>query len=405
MRGRYQRAVARMIRTGIPIDAGLYREMIAHWEKIKRFFIDRDGGPFGVYEGSIFRQHLFAAYLDAYGIAWPLTPSGRLKTDDKTWREMARIYPHLEPLRALVTNITDLKISELPVAWDDRARCWLAPFWTATGRNQPSSAQFVFAMPGWLRGLIRPAPGWGLAYLDFASQEVAIMAALSGDSAMRDDVLTGDPYMAFGRRAKLVPGCATKQTHPAEREAFKRCTLGPCFGMTAYGLAAALKVPLARARELLARYEAQYPTRYQWQWNATATAQFTGSVSTEFGWSLRVGPDTKSRTIMNFFAQAAGAEMMRCAAIAATEAGIRVCAPVHDAFLIEAPVAELDDAIASMREIMAKAALVVTNGLPIKIDTDTVVRWPDRFPSRSKGGRNTWSDVIGVLQRLGVRVA
>ena len=35
---------------------------------------------------------------------------------------------------------------------------------------------------------------------------------------------------------------------------------------------------------------------------------------------------------MNFPMQAGGAEMMRIAAIAATEAGIEVCCPVHDAF-------------------------------------------------------------------------
>ena len=40
--------------------------------------------------------------------------------------------------------------------------------------------------------------------------------------------------------------------------------------------------------------------------------------------------------------QANGAEMMRLAAIAATEAGIEVCAPVHDAFLIAAPLSRLE---------------------------------------------------------------
>jgi hypothetical protein len=136
-----------------------------------------------------------------------------------------------------------------------------------------------------------------------------------------------------------------------------------------------------------------------------ATAQFTGSVSTDFGWTLRVGANTRPRTVQNFFCQANGSEMMRCAAIAATEAGIRVCCPVHDAFLVEAPTNELDDAIESMRAIMAKAALVVTNGLPVRIDADTIVRWPDRYPSRAKGGRNTWGEVLGVLQQLAVKIA
>jgi len=41
----------------------------------------------------------------------------------------------------------------------------------------------------------------------------------------------------------------------------------------------------------------------------------------------------------------------------ATEAGIVVCAPVHDAFLIEADLDALDEAISDMREIMAEAFL------------------------------------------------
>jgi DNA polymerase-1 len=43
--------------------------------------------------------------------------------------------------------------------------------------------------------------------------------------------------------------------------------------------------------------------------------------------------------------QGNGSEMLRLACCLATEAGIRVCAPVHDAILIEAPLEELDRTI------------------------------------------------------------
>ena len=58
---------------------------------------------------------------------------------------------------------------------------------------------------------------------------------------------------------------------------------------------------------------------------------------TVFGWRHQVRAGANARALMNFPMQANGAEMMRVAAIAATEAGIEVCAPVHDAFLIQAP--------------------------------------------------------------------
>jgi len=61
------------------------------------------------------------------------------------------------------------------------------------------------------------------------------------------------------------------------------------------------------------------------------------------------------RTLLNYPAQANGAECMRLAAIAAYEAGIRIAAPAPDAFWIMAPLPELSDTIAAMKEIMIAA--------------------------------------------------
>jgi hypothetical protein len=66
--------------------------------------------------------------------------------------------------------------------------------------------------------------------------------------------------------------------------------------------------------------------------------------------------------------------MMRVAAIAATEAGIEVCAPVHDAFLIAAPLERLDEDVAHMRKIMSHAGEAVCGlssfsyGAKVKLD-------------------------------------
>src|SRR3954464_13305113 len=60
-------------------------------------------------------------------------------------------------------------------------------------------------------------------------------------------------------------------------------------------------------------------------------------VIARFGWPLHVGAAFNPRSLANFPMQANGAEMLRLACCLATERGIRVCAPVHDALLIEAP--------------------------------------------------------------------
>ena len=99
---------------------------------------------------------------------------------------------------------------------------------------------------------------------------------------------------------------------------------------------------------------------------------------------------------MNFPMQANGAEMMRLAAIAATETGIEVCCPVHDAFVISAPIDRLENDVAAIREIMSRAGRLVTGGLDVRTSIK-VARWPDRY--MDSRGEDMWDRVIGLMER------
>jgi DNA polymerase-1 len=63
--------------------------------------------------------------------------------------------------------------------------------------------------------------------------------------------------------------------------------------------------------------------------------------------------------------QANGAEILRLACILATEADIRVCAPIHDAVLITAPENEIDDASEAMAKHMRQASRIVLGGFEL----------------------------------------
>ena len=92
--------------------------------------------------------------------------------------------------------------------------------------------------------------------------------------------------------------------------------------------------------------------------------------------------------------QANGSEMLRLACCLVTEAGIQVCAPVHDALLIEAPVEELDDAIETTQQLMEHASVVILDGFRVRTDVD-VVRYPDRY--MDERGRKMWETVMDLL--------
>jgi hypothetical protein len=88
-----------------------------------------------------------------------------LALDDDTFKDMAAVYPRLAPLRELRSTLSTMRSLKLPIGVDGRNRCMLSAFGSTTGRNQPSTTRFVFGLSSWLRGLIRPQPGFGLAYI------------------------------------------------------------------------------------------------------------------------------------------------------------------------------------------------------------------------------------------------
>ena len=126
----------------------------------------------------------------------------------------------------------------------------------------------------------------------------------------------------------------------------------------------------------------------------------TGSLHTVFGWHVHVGENANPRSLRNFVCQGNGAEMMRLAACLATERGVEVCAPVHDAFLICAPLDRLEEDVAAMRAAMAEASRIVLGGFELGTDV-SITRWPDRY--MDSRGRVMWDRVMGLLDQSELR--
>lgn len=93
-----------------------------------------------------------------------------------------------------------------------------------------------------------------------------------------------------------------------------------------------------------------------------------GELQSVFGWRVTADASANPRFLRNFPMQANGAEMLRLACCLTTEAGIRVCAPLHDALLIEAPISEIDETVATTRAFMAEASSVVLDGFELRTD-------------------------------------
>jgi DNA polymerase I len=396
LRGRYMSAVARMERNGVPIDLLTLDLVKRNWSKIQDQLIADIDANYGVYDGRTFKADRFAAWLTQAGIPWPRLDSGRLDLSDNAFREMARAYPTIASLRELRGALSEMRLSDLAVGRDGRNRTMLSAFRARTGRNAPSNTKFIFGPSVWLRGLIQPPPDYGIAYIDWQQQEFGIAAALSGDSLMMEAYRSGDPYLAFAKQAGAAPPEATKATHKAVRDQFKSTVLAVQYGMGADSLAQRIGQPPIRARELLRLHRETYRVFWRWSDAAVDHAMLTGSLHTVFGWRVQVPAAPNERSLRNFPMQANGAEMLRLACCLGTEQGIEVCAPVHDALLICAPLDRLDTDVRRMQDIMREASRIVLNGFELGTDA-TVVRHPDRY--MDERGTVMWERVMALLKR------
>jgi DNA polymerase I len=416
LRGRYMGNLAVVENYGVPIDVSLISLAKKHWEDIQDDLIAEIDADYGVYEGRAFVEKRWEAFLKNEGILdyWPRLESGRLDLDDSkrhVFREMAKMFPIVSPMRELRHAMSTMRLfSDLQIGEDGRNRAMLSAFRSKTGRNQPSNANFIFGTSTWIRGFIKPPPGHGLGYLDWSSQEIGIAAALSGDENMMADYAAGDPYIEFGIRAGLLPVGATKKGNEDVRDMLKACVLGVQYAMGFETLAFRIGKSTLTARQLIRAHQEQYPKFWKMADSAVACAMQGGHIPTVFGWSVRAGPGANWRSLMNYPMQANGAELMRLACSMAVEQGIEVCAPVHDAFLICAPLDRLDADVAEMKFIMEEASRIALGGFTIRADCPEfdkngellefpmVIRYPDRF--MIKRGVVMWNKVAKLLNRF-----
>jgi hypothetical protein len=137
-----------------------------------------------------------------------------------------------------------------------------------------------------------------------------------------------------------------------------------------------------------------YPRYWNWSDAVEMYAMLVGSLHTVFGWEVHVGTEANPRSLRNFPVQANGAEMLRLACCLATEAGIAVCAPIHDALLIEASIDEIDGVVQKAQNLMEQASRIVLSGFAIRTEAK-VVRHPDRY--MDERGRVMWQQVCELL--------
>ena len=370
--GRYtSQAVSAINSTGIPANAPLLSSIMNHRDHLRAQMIEAIDAQYRVFDGSSFRVHKFADYLAREGIPWPRTASGSLELSDEVFKQQANLFPRIRLLRELRKTLATFRSVQCNIGADGRSRTPLLPFSSRTGRNQPRASGFVYSWPSWMRHLIVAPEGKALVVLDFEQQEFLIAAALSGDNNMLRAYQSGDPYLFTSKLAGVAPEHATKQSHLDIRETFKTAVLSMQYGCSENGLAHKLG-STSLARELVQHHLRVYRRYHDWVEQRVDSVLLGGVLRSPFSWAVRVGSHhsvINCRSIANWPVQAAGADILRVAAIALVEHGFEVATTVHDSLVVVAELGHEQEVAAHAEKLMREASAVVLRGHECRVES------------------------------------
>jgi DNA polymerase family A len=401
IRGAFMMEIERMRWRGIPIDMPTYRLAERRAPVVVSKMREELNHKLGaeVYFHNVFKRKTMLQVMRRNSIPIPVDPkTGKESCATKLIKSMIDTYPLLKEYYEDKRMIDALKNLKLEIGSDGRNRFWLNPFGQKTGRNNPSTNRSLWGLPHTMRSFLRPEPGSVIAQVDYGSEEVGIAAALSGDTVLKADYLSGDPYRQFAAAALGILNPTEQQ-----RQVYKATVLGQIYGLGAASLARNLGISKYQAERIINQMHVRYPVLNAWLGRVTTKAAHIVPIVCTLGWSLTAtGRPGEERTFLNFPMQANGSELMRLVIIYAGASGLRLIGCAHDSFLIEDTIEGIEGSVRKLREIMRKASRDLLGGFELRADCKPdrdIVRYPSRFIDKREleDGMRHWNRLIALI--------
>ena len=297
----------------------------------------------------------------------------------------------------LLTHRDRIKLKQMvdslsaTVASDSRIHTTFSQVAAATGRLASSDpnlqnipARSADGMR--IRGAFVAGQGYeSLMSADYSQIEMRLMAHLSGDEALIEAFNSGEDL--HRTMASMVFGTPVADVTGEERSRIKATSYGLAYGLSSYGLAAQLGIPVPEAAALRERYFERFGKVRDYLEGLVAQARADGYTQTMFG-RRRYLPDLRStnrqrremaeRAALNAPIQGSAADIVKIAmmdvAAALSEAGLasRLLVQIHDELLLEVAPGEE----AAVEELVrAQMASPVTLSVPLDVAVGVGASW------------------------------
>jgi len=399
-------AIIEMEEQGILIDVKHHQTLVDGWEETQTKLITilrtlvSDGEVRNINSDTQWGDYFAVIMPDNWLSAWPRTEkAGRLSCTSAHLRRLAGNATGT-PLETLFDALADYKtvtkyissfgrtiINTAQLAVDGRVRPRVNIAAARTGRfstSGPNVQQIprnkdILGEPTSVRKSFIASRGCRLVSLDYSGIELRVLALLSGDKQLLEDMINGDVHLEVAQEMVGRPlDKKTKEGKEARQKA-KGVSFGIIYGSGARGLASTMRTSVGRAERYIDFWEGRYPDAFGYRHKVMAEAERTRFITTVDGGTIYLGKRPDLPKCANYPVQRAALSVMarsiarhkrtldRLREASQPQARwdrVFMLATIHDALIDEAPTKLAKNCLHMMEEDMTYGYLAVFPGAP-----------------------------------------
>ena len=376
---------------GFRVDRDILKQLQAQFNEQSESLAKNIYGTTGETFNILSPKQLGEVLFDKLGLPTGRKNKSGFSTDAETLEALADKHPAI-PMILEYRFITKLKstfvdgLLNVVSETNDRVRTQFNQCVTATGRissTEPNMQNIpVRTQQGReIRKAFVASEGNVLVDADYSQIELRLLAHISGDEGMIAAFNSGkDIHRTTASEVFRVP---FEEVTSEQRSAAKAVNFGIVYGISDFGLARNLDIPVKRAGEYIKLYFDRYPGVKSYLEQSVDDAKRLGYAITMFE-RRRALPELKSsnyntrsfgeRVAMNMPIQGTAADIIKLAMVKVSEVlqqrGLKtkLILQVHDELIFDVPKSEEDEVVALVHESMEQVAK-----LSVPLDADVKV--------------------------------
>lgn len=395
-------AVIEMEQTGIKLDTKVHTALIANWEKVQaerikrvRALVGEDEVP-NINSDTQWSDYFAANMQDDWLANWPRTEkTGQLSMTNKTLKMMAAWAPGT-PLETFFDALSEYKtiskylssfgatlVTKAEDSSDGRIHAHYnigaakTCRFSSSGPNVqqiPRDRELVGKQTS-VRSSFVAGLGRRLVSLDYSGIELRVLALLSGDAQLLEDVVEGDVHAEVA--AVIAGRKINKKTRAGKalRQSAKGVSFGIIYGSGAGGLASTMRCEVSTAQRYIDFWRDRYPDAFQLRYTMMDEVAATRYIRMVDGGTVYMGRRPDLPKCANYPVQRGALTVMARAIVrhkdsldkiraTGKQRMSRMLATIHDALIDEAATRDAPRLLKIMEKDMTDGYLDVFPGAP-----------------------------------------